>query len=193
MAAPLRASPLEVQIKKVRTPSSAVSATIELREIIPDQFKKMMDDGSGVLYLRVQAELWESRPVWDRLVYPAIVKVFRLNRIPAGREISISDVLGSTQTPIADPLPVTVDLGSSSRVTASNRYYVHVIATLGTLADRQADAISDAVFGRPADGSSLSSLGHLLLRTALQVTDYLQSVTAEATSGRIPGRDVLQH
>ena len=73
------AAALDVQIKDVRGPASVVTTTIELRDLLPDRFKKTLDEG-GVLHLRVQAELWESRPVWDRLVYPAIVRVFRFRR-----------------------------------------------------------------------------------------------------------------
>ena len=74
----------------------------------------------------------------------------------------------------------------------SSGYYVHVVATLGKLAERDADDIGDAVFGRPTESNSLGSLGRTLFRTVLQVSDYLQSVTAEANSRRISGRDVLQ-
>jgi hypothetical protein len=185
------AGPLDVQVKHVRTPASAVTATVELRDVLPDRFRKLIDDG-GVLHLRVQTELWESRPVWDRLVYPAIVRVFRLGRAPAARTISITDTSGTPPTPLPDPLPVTVDLGNSDRVTASERYYVHVVATLGTLADREADAVGDAVFGRASETNGLGSLGRLVFRTVLQVSDYLQSVTAEVKSRRLSGRDVLQ-
>jgi len=64
LAAP--ASALELMIKNVRTPASTVTANIEVRDVLPDRFKRLIDDG-GVLHLRVEAELWESRPVWDRL------------------------------------------------------------------------------------------------------------------------------
>ncbi|HEV3140825.1 MAG TPA: hypothetical protein VGY57_09930, partial [Vicinamibacterales bacterium] len=70
------AAPLDVQVKNVRAQAQTVHATIELRDVVPDRFKKVLDEG-GPLHLRVQAELWESRPVWDQLVYPAIVHIFR--------------------------------------------------------------------------------------------------------------------
>ena len=183
------AGPLDVRVKNVRTPSSAVTATVELRDVIPDRFRKLVEDGA-VLHLRVQTELWESRPVWDRLVYPAIVSVFRLGRAPAARTISITDTSGTA--PMPDPLPVIVNLGDSNRVTASERYYVHVVATLGMLADQEVDAVGDAVFGRAAETNGLGSLGRLVFRTVLQVSDYLQSVTAEVKSRRLTGQDVLQ-
>ena len=191
VATSVSAGPLDVQVKNVRTPSSSVTATVELHNMIPDRFTKLVEDG-GVLHLRVQTELWESRPVWDRLVYPAIVRVFRLGRAPAGRTISITDASGAAPTPMVDPLPLIVDLGNSNRVTASERYYVHVVATLGTLADREVDAVGDAVFGRASETNGLGSLGRLVFRTVLQVSDYLQSVTAEAKSRRLSGRDVLE-
>src|SRR4029079_15506908 len=93
--------------------------------------------------------------------------------------------------PMADPLPVIVNLGDSNRVTASERYYVHVVATLGMLADQEVDAVGDAVFGRAAEPNALGSLGRLVFRTVLQVSDYLQSVTAEVKSRRLSGQDVL--
>jgi hypothetical protein len=188
-AAPVSA--LEVEVKAVRTPAGAVSAVVELRDIIPDRFKKTIDEG-GVLHLRVQAELWEARPVWDRLVFPAIVRVFRFTR-GAGSNLSIVDPGGVVTTTQDAPraMPIDVALGDPSRVNASARYYVHVIATLGTLAEREVDDVGDAVFGKPSDANSLGALGRLMFRTVLQISDYLQSVTAEARSRKIAGSDII--
>ena len=185
------ASALEVEVKAVRAPGGAVTATVELRDVIPDRFKKTIDEG-GVLHLRVQAELWEARPVWDRLVFPAIVRVFRFTR-GAGRNLSIVDPDGVVTTPRDPPhaMPIDVALGDSSRVSASARYYVHVIATLGTLAEREVDDVGDAVFGKPSDSNSLGSLGRLVFRTVLQISDYLQSVSAETRSRKSPGSDII--
>ena len=186
------AEALDVQVRELRGPGTAVTATIELRDLVPDRFKKTLDEG-GVLHLRVQAELWESRPVWDRLVYPAIVRVLHLKRAPS-EGVSITDPSGasSTYAPAPKSLPVSLDLGDPKRVTAAARYYVHVIATLGTLAEREADDVGDAVFGRPSESNGLGSLGRLMFRTVLQVSDYLQSVSAEARSRRTAGADILR-
>ena len=185
------ASALEVEVKAVRTPAGAVTATVELRDVIPDRFKKTIDEG-GVLHLRVQAELWEARPVWDRLVFPAIVRVFRFTR-SAGKNLSIVDPNGVVTTSQDAPraMPFDVALGDPSRVSASARYYVHVFATLGTLAEREVDDVGDAVFGKPSDSNSLGSLGRLMFRTVLQISDYLQSVSAETRSRKIAGSDVI--
>jgi hypothetical protein len=169
------AAALDVKVTRVGADTS-VHAAIELSDIVPDRFRKTLDD-NGVLHLRIQAELWESRPVWDRLVYPAIVRVVRLTK-------------GS---PVAtQPMPVTLELGARDRIVASARYYVHVIATLGTLADREADEVGDAVFGRESEANSLGSLGRLVVRTALRINDYLQSVSAESKSRKIAGSDLLK-
>jgi len=191
LVSPHAASALDVEVKAVRAPNGAVSASVELRDLIPDRFKKTIDEG-GVLHLRVQAELWEARPVWDRLVFPAIVRVFRFTR-GAGRSLSMTDPSGVVTTTQDAPraMPIELALGDPSRVSPSARYYVHVIATLGTLAEREVDDVGDAVFGKPSDANSLGSLGRLVFRTVLQISDYLQSVTAEARSRKIAGSDII--
>jgi hypothetical protein len=191
LAAP--ASALDVVIKDVRSPASAVTANIDVSDVVPDRFKRHLDEG-GVLHLRVEAELWESRPVWDRLVYPAIVRVFQLGRVPARGEISVTDATGATKTyPTApNPLTMAIELGNSVRITASAKYYVHVIATLGTLAEKEAEDAGDAVFGRESDSTGLSALGRRLFRTVIKISDYLQSVSAESTTRKTQGRDILK-
>jgi hypothetical protein len=183
---------LEVHVKDLRAPASVVTATIELREVLPDRFKKTLD-GGGILHLRVQAELWESRPVWDRLVYPAIVRVFRFRRASADG-LSITDPSGSTTNFPAAPesVPIVVNLGDTRRLTPAERYYVHVIATLGTLAEREVDEVGDAVFGRASETNGLGSLGRLVFRAVLQVSDYLQSVSAETRTRKTAGADILK-
>ena len=131
--------------------------------------------------------------MWDRLVYPALVRVFRFRRASTGG-LSVVDPTGTATTYATVPrsLPVALDLGDPTRVVAAQRYYVHVIATLGTLAEREVDEVGDAVFGRPSEVNGLGSLGRLMFRTVLQVSDYLQSVSAEAKSRRTPGAEILK-
>src|SRR5437773_12517117 len=131
------ASALDIVIKEMRTPASVVTANIEVRDVLPDRFKKLLEAG-GVLHLRVEAELWESRPVWDRLVYPAIVRMFRLGNTAGGRDVAIIDPDGASKTYPSIPatMPVVLDLGDRSRLTVTEKHYVHGIATLGTLAER---------------------------------------------------------
>ena len=184
---------LDLQVKDVRAASTIVQATLEVRDVVPERFKKMLDSGN-VLHLRLQAELWESRPVWDRLVYPAITRVFRLVRAASGGDVSISDSTGSSASyaAVPNPLPLQLDLGHRDRISASQKYYVHAVVTLGTLAEREVDAAGDAVFGKASETNGLGSLGRLVFRTVLQVSDYLQSVTTEARSRKLSGADLLK-
>jgi hypothetical protein len=179
LAAP--AAGLEVRVKDVRAPSTGVGASIEVRDVLPDRFKKLLDEG-GVLHLRLQTELWESRPVWDRLVYPAMVRVLRFARVASGRDITVTDSAGSATSyvQIPDPLAIHVDIGKRDRLARAERYYVHVVATLGTVADRDIDDVNDALFGRPTEANGLGSLGRMVFRKMIEISDYLQSVTAEA-------------
>jgi hypothetical protein len=83
-------------------------------------------------------------------------------------------------------------MGNANRVTASGHYFVHVIATIGTLAEREADEVGDAVFGRESETNSLGSLGRLVFRTVLKVNDDLQNVSAEVRGGKTSGSDILK-
>ena len=76
------AAALGVEIKDLRSAASEVTASIELRDVLPDRFRQTVERG-GVVHLRIDTEVWERRPVWDRLVYPAVVRVFRLTRTPS--------------------------------------------------------------------------------------------------------------
>jgi hypothetical protein len=191
-AAPAAAA-LNVQVKEVHAAAAAVRTTIELRDIVPDRFKKFIDEGR-VLHLRVQAELWESRPVWDRLVYPAMVRMFRLGRASGTETIAVTDPDGAATSLQSLPgsMPLVVDLGDRNRVTISEKYYVHVVATLGTLAEREAEEVGDAVFGPESGSNGLGTLGRLVVKTAIRVSDYLQSVSAETKSRKLAGSDILR-
>jgi hypothetical protein len=186
------AAALDVQVKEVRGPGTMVTATIELRDVLPDRFKKTLEGGE-TLHLRLQAELWESRPVWDRLVYPAIVRVFRFRR-SSTTGLSITDPSGATTNYPAPPrsMPVVVELGESVRVTAAERYYVHAVATIGTLAERDVDVAGDAVFGTEGEANRLGSFAKMVFRTVLQVSDYLQSVSAETRGRRTAGAEIVK-
>jgi hypothetical protein len=181
LAAPSAA--LEVRVKDVRAPSANVGAAIELRDVLPDRFKKLLDDGR-VLHLRVQTELWESRPVWDRLVYPAMIRVLRFARAASSHEITVTDSAGAATTyaTVPNPLALNVDIGRRDRLAKAERYYVHVTATMGTIADRDIDDVNDALFGRPTESNGLGSLGRMVFRKMIEISDYLQSVTAETKS-----------
>jgi hypothetical protein len=187
------AAALGVEIKDLRAVASAVTASIELRDALPDRFRQTVDQG-GVVHLRVQTEVWERRPVWDRLVYPAVIRVFRLARTPSGREFAVYHPDGGIDihTAIPDPLPLTIHVGSADRLASAARYYAKVIATLGTLADREIQDAGDAVFGRPEESTGLEAFGRLVFRKMLEMSDYLQSVSAQGISRNIAGGQILK-
>ena len=109
---PRRASALEVDVTTLRATVAVVTANVALRDALPDKFRRLVDDG-GVVHLRVQAEVWERRPVWDRLVYPTVVRVFRVSRSPAGRDIAISDPDGAVtlHPTLPNPLELSIRVG----------------------------------------------------------------------------------
>jgi hypothetical protein len=187
------AGPFEVQVKDLRAPADTVSATVELRDVLPERFRKMVEEG-GVLHLRLQTELWQRRPTWDRLVYPAIVRVLRFARGASAREVAVTGAGGAvaSYSALPNPMPIVVAVGGAERLNASDRYYVHTVATLGTLAEQEVDSVSDALFGRESDSGTLASLGRLVFRRVVQISDYLQSVSAEGRSGTEPGGEILR-
>ena len=169
------AAALEVHIKDVTAESTMLRASIELRDVVPDRFRRLLDE-NRTLHLRVQAELWESRPIWDRLVYPAVVRAVRMTK----------------DTVTSGLMPFNLDLGNRDRIVATGRYYLHVIATIGTIAERDVEEVGDAVFGRPSETNTLGSLGRAVVRAAVQVSDYLQSVSSETKSKKLSGADLLK-
>ena len=182
-----------VEIKDLRAAAAVVAATIELRDVLPDRFRQTVEQG-GIVHLRVYAEVWERRAVWDRLVYPAVVRVFRLARTPSGRDFAVYDPDGGVaiRSEVPNPLAITIHVGSSDRLNDRARYYAKVVATLGTLAEREIEDAGDAVFGRPDESSSLASLGRMVFQKVLEISDYLQSVSAEGVSRHIAGAQILK-
>jgi hypothetical protein len=183
----------DVEIKEVHAQASTVRSTIQLRGVVPDRFKRVIERG-GQLHLRLQAELWENRPVWDRLVYPAIIRIVRMGHTLSEALITIDDSAAASRTlaAIPDPMEVTIDLGARDRLVAAQIYYVHVIATIGTLAEREVDQVGDAVFGKESDANGLGSFSRMVFQTALKIGDYLQSVTSAATSRKVRGSDIMR-
>jgi hypothetical protein len=181
---------LEARIRELRTIGDSLRASVDLRDMLSDTLRRVLESG-GPLHVRVQAELWEDRPVWDKLVRPALVSVFRVVRDPGTSRIAVTDAVGTilsfAQWP--DPLTLKVEVAPAQALQADNRYYLRIVATIGTIAERDIQT-GEAVFGRDDGSIGLGSVGRLVFRTVLQATDYLQSVSTEAQSDRFHGRDV---
>ena len=185
------ASALEARVSEVRTVGPKVRAALDLRDVFPEKFRQILQSG-GSLHMRVQAELWEDRPVWDRLVRPAIVTVFRIVRDPMTAKIAISDAFGQVLSvaEYPDVVPLRVDVAPADAVSDGSRYYLRMIATVGTIAERDIEDTGEAVFGRDEGTVSLVKVGKFLFNTVLQVSDYLQSVSSEVRTRVFQGREL---
>jgi hypothetical protein len=188
---PARADALEAHVSEIRTIGPTVRASLEMRQAFTDKFRQILQSG-GALHVRVQTEIWEDRPLWDRLVRPALVSVFKIVRDPTSSELAISDAFGKAFSIAAYPdvLSLQIDVVAADAVTDSSRYYLRLVATIGTIAERDIEDTGNAVFGKDEGNLSLGKVGKFLFHTVLQVSDYLQSVTAEAKSRVFHGRDL---
>jgi len=141
------------------------------------------------------------------LGYNMLIRAMNLLHFAQGEVVMLGAMFGITAHRLL-PLPfaavliagmafgglaaVAIELGSSTRLAASAKYYVHIMATLGTLAEKDAEDAGDAVFGREQDTTGLSALGRRLFRTVIKVSDYLQSVSAESTTKKTQGSELLK-
>ena len=188
VAAPTAA--MDARVRSVDAGTDVVVAAVEVSDVVPRSFVRVVDEGN-TLYMRLQAELWENRPTWDRLVYPALVRAFRIVKRGTPAELVVADEAGAEQRAASGSFATTLTLGKSDRIAASGKYYVRLVATVGTVADRDIDRFNDAVFGRESDGGSAVAFGRFLMRSVLQLSDYLESVSAEAKGRAVSGRELL--
>jgi hypothetical protein len=184
------AAAFDAQVTDLTVAGQSVRASFALRDAFPKKFIPLLEQGAP-LYLRLEAELWEDRPVWDRLAGPATVVSFRVSHDGAKRQVSITSEDGETGTYPAfpDPVSVTMRVGRADRILDSFEYYVNAIATIGTIEERDIEGAGDAVFGRESD-SSVTALGRLVIRKILQLNEYLQSVSTRIRSRKFSGRQM---
>jgi hypothetical protein len=67
---------------------------------------------------------------------------------------------------------------------------VRALATLGTIAEKESERASKAVFGDDDSTVSIAGMGKMLFHAVLQVNDYLQSVSSETRTRTVAGREV---
>ena len=85
------ATALEVVLKGVRTPASVVTATIDVRDPLPDRFKKLIDDGDVAVVAIVDSaeEALEGADVlaivteWQEFRSPDFAAIKRMLKSPA--------------------------------------------------------------------------------------------------------------
>ncbi len=189
-AAPQAAADLGIQLGEVRAVGPSLRASIDLRDMFSEKFRSILHDG-GRLHLRVQAEIWEDRPLWDKLVRPAIVSAFRIIRDP-NNAITVSDAVGVvTSAPwSATSLGLRVEVAPTDAIDDNRRYYLRLVAIIGTIEEKEIADTGEAVFGRGESAVSVARVGKVLLNTVLQVNDYLQSESAEAQGPVVLGREL---
>ena len=57
---------LETRITEMRVAGGSIRASLEIRDMFPAKFQAVLEEGAAI-HLRLQIELWEDRPVWDKL------------------------------------------------------------------------------------------------------------------------------
>ena len=191
LAIALPASALETRLTEIRAAGGSIRASLEIRDIFPAKFQAVLEEGAAI-HLRLQIELWEDRPVWDKLAQPAVVAVFRIALDQATRQVTVTDRYGelSRQPAWQEPLTLRPDIGRADALSDGAKYYVRVLATLGTIVEKETERASKAVFGEDDGSVSLAAVGKMLFHAVLQASDYLQSVSSEARTRDIAGRDV---
>ena len=81
---------LETRLTELRVAGGSIRASLEVREMFPAKFQTVLEEGAAI-YLRLQIELWEDRPVWDKLAQPAVVPVLRLVLDPSMPIVRVAD------------------------------------------------------------------------------------------------------
>ena len=182
---------LETRLVELRVAGGSLFASLEIKEIFPEKFQAILQDGAA-LHLRLQIELWEDRPVWDKLAQPAAISVFRMILDPQARIVHVADQYGEVarQPAWQEPLSLRIDLGRADRLADGARYYVRALATLGTIAEKESAKASSVVFGDDESSVSIAAMGKILFHAVLQVNEYLQSVSSETRSREMTGREL---
>jgi hypothetical protein len=185
------AAALEARITEMRVAGGSLFAAIELKDLFPAKFQNILEGGEAI-HLRLQLELWETRPVWDKLVQPAAITVFRIVLDPSNRQVRVADRYGeiSAQPAWQEPLSVRVDLGRPDALRDGTNYYVRALATIGTIAEKESTTAGNVVFGDDDSSVSLAAMGKMLFHAVLQVNEYLQSISTEARTRRVTGREL---
>jgi hypothetical protein len=185
------AAALEARITEIRVAGGSLFASLELRDLFPEKFRELLE-GRAAIHLRLQIELWEDRPVWDKLAHPATVSVFRMVLDPDTRVVHVADRYGEVSAMPAwqEPLTLRLDLGRSDGLSDGTQYYVRAMATLGTIAEKESTTASNAVFGDDDSSLSIAGMGKMLFHAVLQVNEYLQSVSAEVKTRALAGREL---
>ena len=185
------AAALDARVTEMRVAGGSLFAAIELKDLFPAKFQSVLE-GRAAIHLRLQIELWEDRPVWDKLAQPAVVSTFRIVLDPGTRQVKVSDRYGEVSAMPAwqEPLSLRIDLGRADSLGDGTQYYVRAQATLGTIAEKESTTAGNVVFGDDESSVSLAAMGKILFHAVLQVNEYLQSVSTDTRTRDLTGREI---
>jgi hypothetical protein len=186
-----RAEALEARIAQLRMTGPRLWTIVELREFLEGNFLELVRGGRAV-FVQLQADLWEDRRVFDRVVITTAPATYRIDADAGGAGVVLVDQFGGSlrHADARQPLPVRLDLGQASRIDDAATYYVHAVVTAATVDERDIDQAGTAIFGDDDSASGLAAVGRFVFRTLLRMGKYFESATAEVTSRRVTGREI---
>jgi hypothetical protein len=181
------------KVLEVRSGAGQVRAAIELGNVFGADQRAVLQQG-GTLHVRVEAGVWEDRPVFDRSVDTPRVTTFRIVRQPNGAAIAVIDPQGGVVTyrPYPERLPLVVDVCGVQKIEDHTKYYVDGAITVGSLGADELEEANEAVFGRDEDPAGLKRVGKFLLNSVLQMKNYVGSVSTEIRSGRFTSTQLVR-
>jgi len=181
------------KVAEMRATSGRVQAAIELGDAFGTAQRAALERG-GTLHVRIEAGVWEDRPIFDRAVEAPRVATFRVVRQPNGAAIAVVDRQGGVATykPYPDRLTLAVDVCTIDKLEKDAKYYLDAAVTIGSLGEDELDEANEAVFGRDDDPAGLKRVGKFLLNSVLQVKDYVGSVSTQIHSGRFTAAQLHQ-
>src|SRR5688500_11324538 len=127
MGAMLAATPalaVEARVTQLRVEGARIWTTVELRDLLRDNFLALVRQGRAI-FVQLQADLWEDRRVFDRLVFTATPATYRVDGDASGTAIIVTDQYGGSaaQSDARAPLTLRIDVGQATRLADDRSYY----------------------------------------------------------------------
>jgi hypothetical protein len=191
LSVPHGALALEARVTEMRITGTRLWAAIELRDLLRERFLELVRDGKAI-FVQLQADLWEDRRVFDRMVLTTPAATYRIDPDAGTDGIVLFDQYGGTSrhADVRQPISLRVELGSADRIEDGQTYYLHTVVTAATVDERDIDQAGAALFGGEESSRGLAALGGFVFRTLLRMGKYFESAEAEVTSRRVSGRDI---
>jgi len=185
------AAALEARVTRLRVTGTRLWAGVEVRDLLRDRFLQLVRDGRAI-FVQLQADLWEDRRVFDRLVLTTPPMTYRIDRDVDGRGMVLLDQYGGSvrHDDVRQPIALRLELGEASRVADEATYYLHASVTAATVDEREIEQAGEVIFGEAQSADGLAALGRFVFRTLLRMGKYFESASSEVTSRRLSGREI---